>query len=351
MTAREQAMRAEPDFPWLEAGDVVTVERTLHALGWLEDGERVLSADRAGDGNMNLTLRVVTAARRLVLKQARPWVEKYPEIAAPPERSSVEQRFYARVAGIAGVGDRMPRIVACSEAARILLMEDLEDARDMTSLYAGDAPTPAELDALADYAARLHAGTAGPPDRAFANRAMRTLDHEHIHRVPLDPGNGLDLDAFEPGLRAAANRLCADARFTALADETGRHYLSDGPHLVHGDYFPGSWVRTRRGLRIIDPEFAHCGAPEHDVGCAIAHLALAGRPRDEAERLLSAYRGHPPAPTLDPALLARYAAIETVRRLIGVAQLPIPPSRGERAALLERARAAMVDADRSHLFP
>ena len=233
----------------------------------------------------------------------------------------------------------MPRIFGRSPEARIIVMEDLQGARDMTSLYAGDAPVATEIDALARYLAALHGGTAGDPDPRLANRAMRALNHEHVFRIPLDPANGLDLEAFEPGLGEAGRRLAADPGFTRRAEETGARYLADGRHLVHGDYFPGSWLRTPDGPKIIDPEFGHFGAPELDLGVAIAHLALAARPADEAERLLARYRDHPAAP-----------ATEVVRRLIGVAQLPIPPSRGRRAALLGRAREAMLADHHGALF-
>jgi 5-methylthioribose kinase len=94
MTAslRVAERRAHPDFPWLEADDAPGIEHFLHARGWIADDERVLECGRAGDGNMNLTLRVRTAGGSLILKQARPWVEKYDHIAAPWERSESERR-------------------------------------------------------------------------------------------------------------------------------------------------------------------------------------------------------------------------------------------------------------------
>jgi 5-methylthioribose kinase len=70
------------------------LEAHLLQRGLLDDGERVRSVSKAGEGNMNLTLRVVTSKRSFVLKQARPWVEKYPQIAAPVDRALVEIAFY-----------------------------------------------------------------------------------------------------------------------------------------------------------------------------------------------------------------------------------------------------------------
>jgi len=63
---------------------------------------------------------------------------------------------------------------------------------------------------------------------------------------------------------------------TLRAKELGDLYLSDGPTLLHGDFYPGSWLRTTQGIRIIDPEFAFTGAAEFDVGVFAAHLAFTG---------------------------------------------------------------------------
>jgi 5-methylthioribose kinase len=171
---------------------------------------------------------------------------------------------------------------------------------------------------------------------------MRALNHEHIFRVPLAGGNGLPLDDYEPGLAKAAAELRGDADYCAIVAESGERYLADGSCLVHGDYFPGSWLRTERGLRVIDPEFAFPGDPEVDVGCALAHLALARQPAAVAERLQKSYVGDGEA-RLDPKWLARFAAVEVMRRLIGVAQLPLAGAPGSRAQLLERARRAMME--------
>ena len=331
--------RAHPDFPWLEADDVPGVERFLRARGWIADDERVLECGRAGDGNMNLTLRVRTAGRRMILKQARPWVEKYDHIAAPWERSESERRFYERAATLSGVASRMPRLLAADPAAHALLLEDLNPAEDCTDAYGGRAIAANEIATLAAYARALHTATRGTPDPAFANRSMRALNHAHIFRVPFASPDDRGLERHEPGLTAVTAALARDAELMACVAATGERYLADGPCLVHGDFFPGSWLRAAAGVRVIDPEFAFCGDAELDVGCALAHLALARQPAAIATFLAAYVVGAAP---LDETLVARFAAVEIMRRLLGVAQLPIAPTTGERAALLARARDAMV---------
>lgn len=363
MTLRSDFARDRPDFPLLEAGDTTRLAAFLDRQRWLEPGETLVRCDRAGDGNMNLTLRVETDRRRFILKQARPWVEKYDDIPAPPERAHSERRFYERVSGIESVATRMPALLHADANACVLILEDLGEGADLTSLYDGAPIRDEDLDVLADYLRALHDGTrlgrAGADVAAelreaerLANRGMRKLNHEHMFVVPLSSDNGLELDALAPGLAGAAKELREDLAYRKLVEETGAQYLAsagDRPAaetaLLHGDYFPGSWLRSAQGLRVIDPEFAFPGAPEVDVGCAIAHLSLARQSASAIERFLGRYADGTPQ-ALNPLWLARYTGIEVMRRLIGVAQLPLPPDTdGSRAALLRRARKTVLNGD------
>lgn len=344
-------MRQHPNFPWLDADDPAGLASYLSALGWLQPGEGIVSCGPAGDGNMNLTLRVRTTRREVVLKQARPWVEKYDHIPAPWDRGRIEQRFYARVAEIPGVAERMPCVLAADQKARVLLLDHLRGASDLTTLYAGDALRADEVRELGEYLALLHAGTAHRQNADLANREMRALNHEHIFVIPLDPANGLELEPLEAGLSAAARSLAGDARFCEAVRATGARYLEDGPCLVHGDFFPGSWLRSSDGLRVIDPEFCFPGDPEVDVGVMLAHLALSEQEPALAEALVATYTSAG-GPELSSEWLARFAAVEVVRRLIGVAQLPIPqslPDSSKRVELLARAHHALLAGDPSGL--
>ena len=90
--------RALPDAYFLDAADLEGLERYAHQQGFIGPTQSLHSARKAGDGNMNLTLRLTTAEGSLILKQARPWVEKYPHIEASSDRSLVEIAFYEAAA-------------------------------------------------------------------------------------------------------------------------------------------------------------------------------------------------------------------------------------------------------------
>jgi 5-methylthioribose kinase len=289
---------------------------------------------------MNCTLRVTTNERSFIVKQARPWVEKYPSIAAPWERALIEGRFYQLIANDAALQRAMPRLLGSDAASRINVFEDLGAADDLTWLYGGERKLDtAQVETLAAYLTQLHRSFLLYDDKAaFANRAMRELNHFHIFVFPLQSANSFDLDAITPGLQSAAQRLKDDTAYVARVTQLGELYLQDGATLLHGDFFPGSWLQTPSasgaGLKVIDPEFCFFGAAEFELGVMLAHLLMTGHSQDVIDCLWQNYE--PVTPEWQPALVEQFAGVEIMRRLIGVAQLPLRLGLAEKKALLSQ---------------
>lgn len=305
----------------------------LTALGWCPAGRHVVSVEVAGAGNMNLVERVTfDDGASLILKRARGWVEKYPQIPAPIGRAGVEAAFYAAVAGSAA-GAAMPAHLGFDEGAAANLFADLGAGVDGMAAYGGAAIAGDNLDAIADWMRALHRLPV-PADDRLANGEMRALNALHIFDFPLDLASGFDLDSITPGLQGHADRLKQDSVFINAVQAVKALYLGDvGGVLLHGDLYPGSWLTTPQGLFVIDPEFCWIGPREWDLGVLIAHLRLSSQAEDAPARLIARY-----ADPVDRALANRIAGIEIMRRLIGVAQLPLTIDLAAKAALLEEAR-------------
>lgn len=161
---------------------------------------------------------------------------------------------------------------------------------------------------------------------------MRALNHENQYDIPLRRSNGLHLDGITPGLAAIADGLKTDEEYCARVAQLGWVYLGEGKTLLHGDFFPGSWLSTERGVAVIDPEFCFLGPAEYDLGVFLAHLALAGSTQlwpGVAER----YVGE-----ADWALARAFAGAEMMRRLIGVAQLALAADLKMKREWLEQSR-------------
>jgi 5-methylthioribose kinase len=333
-----------PGAYFLDLAQPDLLDAYLTSAGRFAPEERFVSVEKAGEGNMNCTARVRTTDRTFILKQARPWVEKYPQIPAPADRALIEGRFYSAVAKHPAVGGRMPALLWMDEAARLLAFEDLGAAADYFPMYAGRMTMSDQtLQELIDYLSRLHRIPLANADRAaLANHDMRALNFEHIFSLPMRADNGLNLDAITPSLAAAGETLKQDAAYQQAVRQLGERYLhGTGASLLHGDFFFGSFLQAAVGLRVIDPEFCFCGDAEFDLGVLLAHLLLAGEPAARGESALALYR---PAGSFSPELARQYAGVEIMRRLLGVAQLaPLAADLNQKTRWLELSRVLVLE--------
>ena len=335
MVSRSEFQRNHAGVFFLDPSDRQGLTQYLRQHDWLGAEATVRDVRRAGEGNMNCALRVSLSQRSVILKQSRPWVEKYPQIAAPIERALLEGQFYQLVSSHPPVARMMPQLLGFDPTTFLLVLEDLGQEGDFTSVYSGRTLGADELESLTSYLNELHSTFLSYPRKpVFSNRAMRQLNHEHIFHFPLVE-NGLDLDDMTPGLGSLASELKRDAGYVHEVTRLGGLYLQDGPALLHGDFFPGSWLETAAGVRVIDPEFCFFGPPEFDVGVMTAHLILSKQDRKLTRRVLELYR---PSALFDRDLAARFAAVEMMRRLIGVAQLPLAANLDDKQKWLEHSR-------------
>ncbi|MEO8050475.1 MAG: phosphotransferase [Acidobacteriota bacterium] len=343
--ARLERLRSRYPGKFFLTSDLPTVAAYLTAQKWLAPHETLQQVVPAGTGNMNCVLRVVTSLRSFILKQSRPWVEKYPDIPAPWDRALIEAKFYRATARSPQLQGHLPHLIAVDSEERLLMLEDLDKAQDFTSLYSGVGSrlTEPESNQLIDFLIALHTSIRAPGLRnTFSNEAMRALNHEHIFEVPLRRRNGLNLDAITPGLSGLAQDLQNDGWYCREVAALGARYLdrSSGECLIHGDYFPGSWLSAREQVFIIDPEFCFFGLPEWDLAVMAAHLSLTGHSPAEIDngvRRYTAFRA------VDHRLVNQFAGIEIMRRLIGVAQLPVLFPLERKAELLSLSRALVLE--------
>lgn len=320
----------------LDAQNLSELETYLKIKGWLSPMESIVSAEKPGEGNMNYTLRLRTERRTFIVKQSRPYVEKYPTIAAPVERAVTEGSFYQKIQTSTKLQGFMPQLLGMDVENSILVLEDLGISNDYTYLYKpNETITEAEIAQLMTYASALHNGFSGESGPQFANRAMRALNHEHIFLYPLMQENGFNLDVVQAGLQALAMPYKQNEALKIKAKVLGEVYLADGKHLLHGDFYPGSFLKTDTGIKVIDPEFCFYGPAEFDLGVLIAHLKMAR----QSHEIIQAMRQHYQAPPhFDETLMNQFVGIEIIRRLIGLAQLPLSLSLTEKALLLEEAQ-------------
>ena len=308
--------------------NIAAITARLRACEW--SPHAIKSLEIAGQGNMNRTLRAhLDDGSSIILKQSLDHVAKYPDIAAPIARIGVEAAFYAAIALHKQLSRSTPRLIGFDAANHLLAMQDLGSGSDLTDMYpgnAGEGQVASEtLRQIVSWLADLHAI---PPPLDFpANADMRALNHAHIFCIPLVAETHTQLAAvLDPQTRKVANQIAKQRRLHDRARELGSLYLGVAGTaaekvLLHGDFYPASWLRSDDGgVSIIDPEFAFVGPAEFDVGVLMAHLYFAGFDRDAISAVLASYHA---AENFELVLAERFAGMEIIRRLLGVAQLPL----------------------------
>ncbi len=333
LTQKKQAFKdLYPDTFFLDLSELNLLTQYLKQQNIIDRNDEVIMAESAGEGNMNLTLRVTTHHRSLIVKQSRPWVEKYPTIPAPVHRASIEGLFYKTIAGIAGLSENVPVFMGLDEKSNIIFMEDLGHIESFDGMYQGRVLPEEKLRTLIQWAGTLHQQEFAPEVRhLLKNCEMRQLNHEHIFSLPLRKSNGLDLESFTPGLGKVGDELKNNPAYCKRAEELGKLYLSEGKSLLHGDYYPGSWMQKGDKVYVIDPEFCFFGPPEFDLGVVMAHLVLTSQPQSMYEMVFDFYQN---AGSLDKKLVYNFAGVEIMRRLLGVAQLPVANHLGKKEEML-----------------
>jgi 5-methylthioribose kinase len=281
---------------------------------FIEKDEKVVSYSKAGEGNMNLVYRLETDRKSIVLKEALPYVAKYPSISAPIERINAEIAYYTEIFKNKTLASFSPKILGQMPESHLFVMEDLGSGKDFLDIYAHANILEYEHISMAmGYLSTLHSLKI---ESFIENTEMKALNHFHIFDFPFQADNGFDLDLIAEGLKDFAKSYKNDQVLKNIIYEMGENYLKKGRKLLHGDFYPGSILNIKGQIKVIDPEFCFLGDPEFDLGVFKAHLILAGH--SAADNFLSYY-----SEAVNVDTINKYAGIEILRRILGVAQLPL----------------------------
>ena len=129
-------------YPLIGEDTADVIKDMLQEMKLCTAADTITSITKAGEGNMNVVLRVRIADKSLIVKQSCPWVAKYPSIEAPEERIVAELDFYRRVQDAVEVTAALPKLLGFDINRRTIVMEDLGAASDYLSLYASETTEP-----------------------------------------------------------------------------------------------------------------------------------------------------------------------------------------------------------------
>lgn len=316
----------------------------LQERQWIDKEDHVIAIQKPGEGNMNMVLRAITSNTSIILKQANPYVQKYPSIPAPIERVEVEYLFYQLLQQTDALKQYLTNLIGFDAINHILAVQDLGEGADFTFVYRKEHFLEDKtLEQATIFLSILHnLEFDAETTRQFpSNLTLRKLNHQHLFVYPFMEDNGFNLDTIQLGLQAISLTYKTDSLLKNKLQTLGDLYLSTGNTLLHGDYYPGSWLNRTAGFKVIDPEFCFFGNAAYDVGIFLAHLKMAQAPVSQIESLFAHYQQ---PKRFDQSLAFQFAGMEIMRRLIGLAQLPLDLTLEEKALLLEEAKSLILSA-------
>lgn len=304
---------------------------------WITENENIIRITKAGEGNMNYVVRVQTNKKSFICKQSAPYVEKYPQISAPENRVQTEALFYQKIKKNQKIKKMMPELLGVDTQNNILFLEDLGAIQDFSSLYELKMKLlNSELLSLTEYLNELHSSFKKENNIVeLENLELRKLNYEHIFKYPFLDNNGFDLDTIQPGLQELAKLITKNSNLKTAIAHLGTRYLENGKYLLHGDFYPGSWFNNRGKIMVIDPEFCYYGQREFDLGVLLAHLYLTNHKTDAIDLVKNNYIDYQ---NLNHHLLDGFTGVEILRRIIGLAQLPLKMDLVDKKKLLEKAQ-------------
>lgn len=324
-------------------GKKSVLQSYLLVKNWIENNETIRGLEKPGEGNMNVVARIITSDKSVIVKQARNFVQKYPDIPAPIERIEAENAFYELISTIENLKGFMPNVIGYDKENHLMIMEDLGAGSDYTSLYRKDIQVSDKtIEAAVSYLSKLHNHSFS--ERTISNfsdnLALRKLNYEHLFVYPLMEENGFNLDDIQGGLQAIAMKYKTDKTLNEAMKKLGEYYLASGGVLLHGDYYPGSWLNVNGEFKVIDPEFCFFGKPEYDLGVMIAHLKMAQATENQVRIIWEMYKQ---SAIFSEKLTNQFIGMELIRRIIGLAQLPLELTLDEKKNLLQEAKELVVD--------
>ena len=306
---------------------IVELTVLLTKYNILFENEDLLNVTKAGEGNMNVVLRIKTNRRSFIFKQSRPYVQKYQDIPAPIDRIDVEYSFYNTTSKIKSK-DHFPKIINYTKEGFFMIIEDLGVSEDYSSIYKKRKIDKASIIKLAKILKDIHSCKYNV--KYPLNSELKKLNHQHIFILPFIIENGFSLDSVQPGLENLAHSFINNEFLKNKSIIIGDRYLKKGSTLLHGDFYPGSWIQNDKEIFIIDPEFSFIGDSEFDLGVFIAHVIITTLEEKYLNDIINYY-----SRSVDRELVKHYTGFEVIRRIIGLAQLPINLSLDEKEKLLK----------------
>ena len=174
MSPKENFKRFLPESIYIDLQHQEELFDLLYKNSWIPVADKIVSVEKPGDGNMNFVLRIKTNSTSIIIKQSRPWVEKYPQIVAPADRVGVEAKFYSELSIDNFFLPYCPKMLGFDRKNFLIALEDLGEGTDYTFLYQKKSTLEViEIEDLTTFISHLHNSSISTPKTFPENNELK----------------------------------------------------------------------------------------------------------------------------------------------------------------------------------
>jgi len=245
------------------------------------DSDRLVCRE-IGDGNLNRIFVVRSPddpERSVILKQALPYIRRYPQHRLTRERGHYEALYYQFCEELCS--ERIPRFFAHDEGMALVIMENLDHhvvlrkglvrrerypelARHMGHFLA------AMLYSTSDF--HLESTKKKELVKRFINPELCEVTERAVFTAPYMAT--YELNRWNRLLDPLVSAIREDQRLKAQVMELKCRFMTCAQALLHGDLHTGSIMVNEHDTRVIDPEFCFFGPMGFDVGALLGNYIL-----------------------------------------------------------------------------
>lgn len=257
-------------------------EKIRKLLGVKEEESKESSeiiVNEIGDGNLNLVFAVTIGAKKIIVKQAVPFLRCAGEgFPLAKERMHFEARALKKAGDL--VPKHVPKVFLVDDEMCLVAMQYLDKHIIMRKGIIECRSYPHFAEHISTYLSetlfhtsslRLESKEKAEIMKQFNGNELRKLTEDFVFTNPFMKH---ETNKIRPDLQKDAEKLWQNSTFKEQVLTLKHKFMNQTDALIHGDLHTGSIMLNEEETYVIDHEFAYVGPFGFDIGAVLGNLIM-----------------------------------------------------------------------------
>lgn len=243
------------------------------------DKSSKLKGEEIGDGNINYIFRIKdeTNDKSVVLKQADKFLRSSGR-ALDLARSKIEAEIL-RMQGKYSEKS-VPKIYFYDDVMCVIVMEDISEFKNLRKELLEEKMFPNFSDEISSFLVDtllpttdlvMNSADKKEKVKSFINKELCDISECLVFTEPYDDYKKRNI-ILKENENLVKEKLYNDKELHLEVSKLKNNFMNNAQALIHGDLHSGSIFINKKGIKVIDPEFAFYGPMGYDVGNVIGNL-------------------------------------------------------------------------------